>query len=407
MKATKESIEALLEKFGSPLYVFNEQGFSENYLHLLRAMRSRYENYRIAYSFKTNYTPYICSAAKALGAYAEVVSGMEYRLAKQLGYQDKEIIFNGPDKGKDGITAFLHGCMINADSLEELQAYCEEAKTYPEQNFRIGIRVNPAIGQNFVSRFGMDEEDLQTAFQHVSRVPNLKITGLHCHISRCRNLEAWRRRTEYMLGLADRFFEDIPEYLDLGSGMFGSMDPEFAAQFDDVPSYEDYAAVTAGIAAEQFRGEERPILFTEPGTTLINRFVECVTRVESIKSIDGHFFAVLNASEHNLGEVCTLKRLPDRVISGGEPQAVYDPIDLTGYTCLEQDVLLSGYRGALAKGDYVIFGNTGGYSTVLKPPFIRPDCAMIAERPDGEYVLIKEAQSYEDVFRNYRFKDGK
>ena len=89
MKATKESIEALLEKFGSPLYVFNEQGFSENYLHLLRAMRSRYENYRIAYSFKTNYTPYICSAAKALGAYAEVVSGMEYRLAKQLGYQDK------------------------------------------------------------------------------------------------------------------------------------------------------------------------------------------------------------------------------------------------------------------------------------------------------------------------------
>ena len=86
---------------------------------------------------------------------------------------------------------------------------------------------------------------------------------------------------------------------------------------------------------------------------------------------------------------------------------MYDPIDLTGYTCLEQDVLLSGYRGALAKGDYVIFGNTGGYSTVLKPPFIRPDCAMIAERPDGEYVLIKEAQSYEDVFRNYRFKDGK
>ena len=204
-----------MERFGCLCMCLMNRDFQRIILHLDTGYALCYENYRIAYSFKTNYTPYICSAAKALGAYAEVVSGMEYRLAKQLGYQDKEIIFNGPDKGKDGITAFLHGCMINADSLEELQAYCEEAKTYPEQNFRIGIRVNPAIGQNFVSRFGMDEEDLQTAFQHVSRVPNLKITGLHCHISRCRNLEAWRKRTEYMLGLADRLLRRY-------SGVYGS-----------------------------------------------------------------------------------------------------------------------------------------------------------------------------------------
>ncbi|MBR3241548.1 MAG: hypothetical protein IKF90_02455 [Parasporobacterium sp.] len=403
MDHSREKIEALCSRFGSPLNVFDEKGFIDNYKKLNDAMASLYGKYRISYSFKTNYTPYICGTAKRLGAYAEVVSGMEYALAKRIGYGDKNIIFNGPEKGAKGTEAFLNGCIVNADSLDELAVYCAVARENSESSFKIGLRVNLDISQGFVSRFGMDEKDLEKAFQFVSQIANIKIAGLHCHISRCRGKEAWKKRTEYMLELADRFFKDPPEYIDLGSGMFGSMATELASQFDVIPTYEEYAQATAGIVAEHYKGTDEPVLFTEPGTTLVSRYVECITRVESIKRIKDHYFAVLNGSMHNLGETCTLKRLPVKVIPGGELQEYYESIDLTGYTCLEQDVLLPGFKGRIAPGDYVVFENTGGYSTVLKPPFIRPDCAMIAERPDGEFVLIKAPETFEDIFRTFTF----
>ena len=405
MNYSRETIEELTGQYGNPLYVFDECGFLENYHRLNKAMSACYEWYRIAYSFKTNYTPYICSTVEKLGSYAEVVSGMEYTLARQIGFDDRKIIFNGPEKGDEGIDALLRGCILNVDSLDELRRIQKEVEVRPVGDYRIGLRVNLNIGQGFVSRFGMDETDVETAFRIVSTINNLRIVGLHCHISRCRGKEAWRKRTEYMLRLADRFFDGPPDYIDLGSGMFGSMAPEFAAQFGEVPTYEEYAQVTAKLVAAHYPSGNGPILFTEPGTTLINRFVECVTRVESVKTVNGHHFAVLNASEHNLGEACTLKKLPVKVIPGGAPQTAYESIDLTGYTCLEQDVLLSAYKGMLAKGDYVVFGNTGGYSTVLKPPFIRPDCAMVATKPNGEYALIKKAETFGDIFRNYVFED--
>lgn len=60
-------------------------------------------------------------------------------------------------------------------------------------------------------------------------------------------------------------------------------------------------------------------------------------------------------------------------------QSEFSNIDFTGYTCLEQDVMQQECELCkLAVGDYIVFGNVGGYSNVLKPPFIRPNCAMIA-----------------------------
>lgn len=394
----------LIREYGSPLYVFDEAGFRENYRRLEQTFRRYYSNYQISYSFKTNYTPYIAATVKQLGGYAEVVSGMEYHIARQIGYDDEKIIFNGPNKKEAGRNAFLSGCMLNADSLQELEELCCLSGAHPERSFEIGIRVNLDIGQNFISRFGMDPRDLDTAFNLVRKVPNLEITGLHCHISRCRGLSAWQKRTEFMLSLADRYFLVPPKYIDLGSGMFGDMAPEFAAQFSDVPTYEEYAQVTAQIVASHYEGSDaKPVLFTEPGTTLVNKFVDFLATVDVIKQIRGETFAVLDCSEHNLGETCTLKELPVTVISNS-PGRHYSPVHLVGYTCLEQDVMRKNLQCELAVGDTVVFGNVGGYSNVLKPPFIWPNCRMVTfDSQTGQSRIIKEAESYADVLHTYVF----
>lgn len=361
----------------TPQYVFQEAAFVENYRRFEECFTRLYPNYRVSYSFKTNYTPYVCSLVKKLGGYAEVVSMMEYRLAKKVGYTDDKIIFNGPSKET------FPNCILNVDNLDELAI---------APNQKLGIRVNIDVGQNFVSRFGIT--DLDEAF----RIAGDRIVGIHCHISQARSLQAWEKRTKIMLEIADRYFpEGKLEYIDLGSGMYGDMGEPLKAQFSNVPTYEEYAAVTAGLVAKHFQGRHCPILFTEPGTTLINRYVDFVSKVISIKNIRGKTFVELNCSKHNLGEICELKKLPITVIPQGGEQLQLADADLVGYTCLEHDVVYRGFTGEVAVGDIIVFGNVGGYSLVSKPPFIRPNCRMVTDTG----VVIKREETFDEVFHTY------
>ncbi len=408
MQFELDSIRKLEEYFNLPLYVFDEREFRENYLHLESCFQKAYCNYRISYSYKTNYTPYVCNLVKQLGGYAEVVSEMEYNLAKRIGYKPECIIFNGPNKGKAGLDAIYEQSIVNIDNIYELKKVVDLAKNNCEKNFKIGLRANINVGQNFISRFGMDQNDLAKAFKMVSKVENLNIVGLQCHISRCRDILAWKHRAEFMLRLADKYFDGIPEYLDFGSGMFGKMDPELASQFSNIPTYEEYAAVTAKLVSEHYRDvseDKKPILFTEPGTTLINKYIDLICKVEAIKKIEDKTFAVLNCSEHNLGETCLLKKLPIKIIHNGKETNSYKNLDFTGYTCLEQDVMYTEYNGDLAVDDYVVFGNVGGYSNVLKPPFIRPNCAMIVIDCYEKTKIIKRSETTEDILNTYLFEE--
>lgn len=395
-------LKKLEDKYGMPLYVFDEKGFIENYRNLESCFQKIYKNYRIAYSYKTNYTPYIATVVKKLGGYAEVVSGMEYNLAKKLGYSDDKIIFNGPNKGEEGINAFLNGCMVNADSLEEVKKLCDIASQNKDKKLEIGLRINMDVGQNFISRFGIDTSDIPLAIALIEKEENLNIAGIHCHISRCRGIEAWKKRSEKMLEISNQYFADRLKYIDLGSGMYGSMEKSFADQFTNVPTYLEYAEVVAGLFAENFPDKEKaPILFTEPGTTLVNRFVDFYGKIESIKNVRNKTFVVMNCSTHNLGETCTLKEIPMEIIHSSVCSEYYQNADFTGYTCLEQDVMRKNYNGEFSVGDFVRFGNVGGYSNVLKPPFITPNCTMITLMENGTFKMIKKAENFEDIFQTY------
>lgn len=405
MQYTKHEIEKIKEAFGLPCYVFDEKAFRDNYLHLKSALTNSYRNYHIAYSYKTNYAPKMCMIVKELGGYAEVVSDMEYDIALAVGYESPMIVYNGPFKGPKLEEHLLNGGIVNIDNLEELERVTSFAAA-KKKVFKVGIRVNINVGQSFISRFGIDADsgDLEEAVRRLKECAYTKLVGLHCHIGQSRGIDAWKQRTTRMLELADRFIDGIPEYLDLGSGMFGDMAPDMLKQFTvKVPSYEDYAAVTAKLVDEHYHevpAEKKPALFTEPGTTVDNRYIDLIAEVDSIKTIKNKPMAVLNCSIHNLGDVSGSVKLPLEVIENSGDRREYQMMDLVGYTCLERDVPYRDYCGMLGKGDYLVFGNVGGYSNVDKPPFILPQCAMIGISGEETYV-IKRKETTEDILSTY------
>lgn len=402
-------VKELCGKYGSPLYLFDKAGFVENYNHLLDAFRKIYPKYNIAYSYKTNYTPYICKLVKELGGYAEVVSGMEYRLARKIGYESSGIVFNGPVKGNDLLEHLDLGGVANIDHLDELNTVLAHAKKNTGKQYELAFRVNIDIDQSFVSRFGIDADngDLDKAFSLVAEAENVAVVGIHCHIGRSRSLQAWKNRVQIMFDLVDKYFSDPPRFIDLGSGMNSVMEPALAKQFGgDIPNFAQYADVVATAFAEKYGNlptDKQPELITEPGTTLVSGQMRFLSTVLSIKTVKGKVFATFDGSGGNMGDICHLKQLPITLHHFDGVQQTVSGADFVGYTCLEHDVMYKDYTGMLTVGDIVEFRNVGSYSNVFKPPFIYPNCAMAVLEEDGGSQLIKQRETMEYIFETYVF----
>lgn len=409
LKLSDDLTSKLIKEYGSPLYVFDKTGFERDYKSLLEAFRKYYSKYNIAYSYKTNYTPKVCELVEDLGGYAEVVSGMEYTLAKRLGYENKKIMYNGPVKGEEMYEHIALGGTVNIDNLEEFSSIVDYALSHVNQTVRVAFRVNIDICQGFVSRFGVDTEngDFDAILNKAKEISNIEIVGIHCHIGRSRSLQAWKNRIEQIFSLIDKYFEIPPKFIDLGSGMNSIMESSLMEQFGgDIPSFQEYADVV-GKAFQgkygQLEEELQPELFTEPGTTLISGHLSFLTTVQCIKNIKGRTFAIFDGSDGNMGDICRLKQLPISVHAFGKNRRDVTDTDFTGYTCIEHDVMYKGYSGLLGTGDVVEFRNVGSYSNVFKPPFIYPNCAMVSIDENEKIELIKSAETFDYIFETYKF----
>ena len=146
------------KEYGFPAYIFDSDRFCENYRLLTEGMSAAYAPYRAAYSYKTNYTPRIVSLVRSFGGMAEVVSGMEYALARRVGNAPENILFNGPCKGEDGIAALLDGAGVIIDNGEELAAVRRAASAHPECVCHTALRLHVEIGSGKPSRFGLCAE---------------------------------------------------------------------------------------------------------------------------------------------------------------------------------------------------------------------------------------------------------
>lgn len=413
-KLVKEQIDDLIAEYGSPLYVFHSAEFEENYLSLLNTFRRIYPKYNIAYSYKTNYTPKICQIVKKLGGLAEVVSDMEYRLAKKIGYKNEDILYNGPIKGEGLFEHILEGGVANIDNLDELTSVCQFAQNHPEKSFRLAFRVNIDIDQGFISRFGLDayedenvRSELDIAFDMSKNTSNIAVVGLHCHVGRSRSVEAWKNRVRIMFSLIDRYFDSVPEFVDFGSGMNSVMETSLAEQFSaHIPTFVEYAEVVASAMNDKYgylSYDEQPMLYTEPGTTVVSGYMSFIGTVKSIKNVKGKTYITFDCSSGNMGDICHLKQLPISIFHQGNEMVSCEGATFAGYTCLEHDHMYEGFNGDIAIGDIVQFRNVGSYSNVFKSPFILPNCAMIQLDGDGKIECIKREETIDDIFNTYVF----
>ena len=403
-------IKNLEDRYGDSFYILDIRKFEKNYKDFLEEFRLIYPNTNFGYSYKTNYIPKLCQSVNAMGGYAEVVSQMEYELAQRIGVSSERIIFNGPLKSQEDLeTAILSGSTVNLDCREEVEIVASLAERFPERDIQVGIRCNFDIGANRISRFGFDVErgELDFIFERFARLDNCHVVGLHCHINTVtRSTESYALRTQKILELSDRYFQDTPpKFIDVGGGFFSHMSPDLRQQFDfHIPTYSEYAKAIASQLKDKYPDTNAPQLILEPGVAVVADVMKYVGKVVGVKTIRSRKLALVVGSVHNVKPTMTSKKLSSKLYSNPsqEVSKIQPPVDLVGYTCMEHDCLYEDYSGEVGFGDYLVFDNIGAYTIVFKPPFIRPNPPVIAyDSAVDEYSLCRRQETSEDVFRTY------
>lgn len=407
MKLNYNNLKKLTQTIGDSFYILDVEKFRNNYAELKNVFCHIYPKTEIAYSYKTNYIPHLCKVVRDNDGYAEVVSEMEYDLALSIGADPLKIVVNGPYKPPDALKKFLlNGSIVNLDSYVEFDVLKMIAKKHPEIMLNIGIRCNFSISGLPTSRFGFDVKNpsFNSILEYISNTKNIRFKILHCHYPN-REPSLFGERVDNMVELYNLVSEFAkPPIIDIGGGLGGNLDDFIKQQLPyEVADYSDYAKLIATKFRDAFlNAKNGPVLMLEPGTALVADTMKFVCKVIDIKNIRGQWIAMTSGTKINFSQMASKLCMPLTVFSSKtNSQNHYSSIDISGYTCMENDYLFRNYSGTLHIGDYLVFDNVGSYSVVFKPPFILPNVPVVSFIND-KMEILKQSETVEYIFQTYK-----
>lgn len=374
----------MTEKIPTPYFLLDEPILQRYFDMLTGALKENWPNYRIGYSFKTNSLPWLVDFYKKQGAYAEVVSRDEYGLAKYLGFQDSEIVYNGPYKDEQSFRdVVLAGGYVNVDSkwelewLTKLSGELEEEKAEEKEKvseIHVGIRVNFNLEQmcpgettmgETSGRFGFSYEngEFAKALSYVRALPHVKVTGLHLHSSsKSRSVQIFRSIAQMACRLKKEFDLTL-SYVDIGGGYCGGMEGR--------PEYPDYFPAIAEELHREFDPEQTQLV-VEPGISLISKGSFFVTSVIDVRDIRDTRYLITDGSRFNIDATMIKSSYLYHTKLQNPSAPVMERQEITGYTCMECDRLFTMENlPELQTGDQIIYENVGGYTISLNPLFIQ------------------------------------
>jgi len=361
----------------TPYFRIDKSILDEYYDMLLESLTSSWGNFIVGYSFKTNSLPWLVEYVRNRGALAEVVSEDEYLLAKYLGYEPNEVIYNGPYKGKDSMyEVLMSGGIVNIDAERELRWLEELSFKNPEQKFSVGLRVNfnlekyipgeTTMGEES-GRFGFSYENGNFAkvFRRIELLKNVRLQGLHLHSStKSRSVSAFAAIADMAVHLKNEFNLNL-DYVDLGGGYCGGV--------KNRPEYPDYFPVIAERLKKAYNPQYTKLI-VEPGISLISKASWFVTSVIDVREIAGCTYVITDGSRFNIDPTMIKSSYLYHVDyqKNDINRKVIDKQVITGFSCMEADRLfVMNNAPQLQEGDLIVYENVGGYTICLNPLFIQ------------------------------------
>src|SRR5690606_9553774 len=218
----------LVERFGTPLYVYSRSSIEERFTRVARAFGP---DALVCFAVKSNPNRAILRLLESLGSGFDIVSGGELARLRAAGCSTARVVFAGVGKHREEIRSALDAgiLLFNVESEFELDLL-EECGSAVQCTVPVAVRLNPDVrsrGHAYIATAGRENKfgvDLATAARGVERIrrsPVLALRGYHVHFGSQLDgpepyLAAFDRVAEFM----DRspLHREHVEFYDLGGG---------------------------------------------------------------------------------------------------------------------------------------------------------------------------------------------
>ncbi len=395
------ALNAIADKYGTPVWVYGAESIRLRYRTLAAAMKVAKLPAHIHYAVKANDHLAILGLMRSLGAGADVVSLGEFLRARRAGIAAQDIVFSGVGKTMAEIEAALAGGVgqLNAESAEELEMISAAAG-------RVGVVANVALRMNpdvdagthgkittglKENKFGIAALDILELYARAAAMPGIKPVGLALHIGSqittpAPYARAYAKAAQMVKAL--RAAGQSVELLDLGGGLgIGYGDEEGIS----VPAYA--SMLTREVASLKLK------LLLEPGRYLVGPAGVLLASVILEKTGEKRFM-VLDAAMNELMRPALYDAwhgiLP---LSAVDFKAELSAADVVGPVCESADCFAYARQlPVLAAGARVAILDAGAYGAVMSSAYnARPKAAAVLI-DQGRFQLITPRQKLDDLW---------
>lgn len=225
----KEIAKMLLNKYGSPLYVYDYELIKKKCLEMKNFSKLLEEKLNIKvsmhYSSKANGNPEILKLVRETGLCVDSMSLVELYLNELAGFKKEDILYVSNNITQEEMdVVFEKGILMCFDSVSQVETFGEK-----HPNSEIIVRINPGIKgvghskkvitSGKVTKFGISEENIPKLLE-VAKKYNLNIIGVHQHLG---SLFLNDKIDDYILGvksgleIINKYFSNL-RIIDLGGG---------------------------------------------------------------------------------------------------------------------------------------------------------------------------------------------
>lgn len=409
-----QPLTALAEKYGTPLYLYDEERIRERCRTYLGAVRSAFgEGGKVMYASKAASFKRLYEIMREEGMGIDVVSCGEIYTAKRADFPLERAYFHSNNK-TDADIAYAIECGVGyfvADNVEELYAI-EKIAGERELVKNVLLRLTPGIDPHTYaavatgkvdSKFGSAIETGQA--EEITRValslPHISLRGFHCHVgSQVFDSDVYIRAADVMLTFISEIYKKhgyLANELDIGGGygvryIAEQSTIDIAKNIAEVGAFMREKAAQLGIALPEISFEPGRSIVADAGLTVYT--VGTVKRIPGYKtyvSVDGGMTDnpryALYGSPYTLATVDEHKGVDTEVVS------------VVGRCCESGDIIQENVPMPenIARGDLIACFTTGAYHYSMASNYNRiprPPVVMLA---DGDSYVAVRRETPEDV----------
>ncbi|PIG92246.1 diaminopimelate decarboxylase [Gloeocapsopsis sp. IPPAS B-1203] len=409
-------VTTLVEQFGSPLYILDEDTLRSACHQYREAFKKYYPGEsQVLYASKAWSCLAVCAIASQEGLGIDVVSGGELYTALQAGVNPDKLYLHGNNKSLEELKLAINsGCTIVVDNWYELRTLGNWSSVMGNSDanepIRIMLRLTPGIEchtheyirtGHLDSKFGFDPNQLDEVFAFVSQHSALNCVGLHAHIG---SQIFEQQPHQDLAGVMVQWLDKASSYglqiqeLNVGGGLGICY-----TEADDPPSIEAWvkgvctaiqdACVTQQIAL--------PKLLCEPGRSLIGSACVTAYTVGSSKTVPGirTYIAVDGGMSDNPRPI-TYQSVYRAVVANKMSAPATQTVTIAGKHCESGDILIKEATLPPSEpGDIVVVLATGAYNYSMASNYnrlARPAAVVVKA---GEANLILRRETYQDLMR--------